>query len=68
MLIFLEYMIIYRNFEKLKIINEIIYREIFVQKKKKYQLLLLLLYILIILKLLYDDMGYFGRDKIILLI
>lgn len=31
-----EHMTIYRNFENLKIINEIIYRETLVQKKNKY--------------------------------
>lgn len=58
-----EHMTIYRNFEKLKIINEIIYRESLVQKKKKYQLLLPSSYIPTILKSLHDDMGHPGRDK-----
>lgn len=58
-----EHMTIYRNFEKLKIINEIIYRETLDQKKKKYQLLLPSSYIPTILKSLHDDMGHPGRDK-----
>lgn len=56
-------MTIYRNFENLKIINEIIYRETLVQKKKKYQLLLQSSYLPIILKSLHGDMGHPGRDK-----
>ena len=62
------HMTIWRNFDKLQIINEIMYRETYIDGKQKYQVMLPASCVPTILTSLHDDMGHPGRDKSISLV
>ena len=57
-----------RNFDKLVIMDNVLYRQITIEQKKKYQVVLPSKYIPTILRSLHDDMGHPGKDKLTSLI
>ena len=63
-----QHLSLVRNFDKLVIINNVLYRQTIIEQKKKYQVVLPSKFIPTILRSLHDDMGHPGKDKLTSLI